>query len=195
LNNHTAHASVFIGMKTRFIVPIALASFLVIACEQKSAEPAGEQSASSPTPPSNATTLSSPASAPAPATTQPATPASTPAVTPQTTAPAPSPATTAPSPASSPSAATSDGRPTLSSQSANEYLQSYDAYINDFEMAYQAMKQGDMTKYQTVILRARELQTKGEKLGGELSPDEQRRFAEYLNKKAEELAQFASQNR
>jgi hypothetical protein len=192
LNNNTAHTSVFIGMKTRFIVPIALASFLVIACEQKSTE-----SASSPTPPSNATPLSSPANAPAPVATQPATPASTPTVTPQTSQPAstPSPASTALSPTSSPSAATSDRRPTLSSQPANEYLQSYDAYINDFETAYQAMKQGDMTKYQIVILRAQELQTKGEKLSGELSPDEQKRFADYLNKKADELMQFASQNR
>ena len=57
------------------------------------------------------------------------------------------------------------------------------------------MKQGDMSKYQIVIQRARELQTKGAKLGGELSPDEQKRFADYLNKKADELAQFASQNR
>jgi len=108
--------------------------------------------------------------------------------TPQTTAPTPS-------PGSSPSAATSDARPTLSSQPANEYLQSYDAYINDFEAAYQAMKQGDISKYQIVIKRARELQIKGAKLGGELSPDEQKRFADYLNKKADELAQFASQNR
>ena len=57
------------------------------------------------------------------------------------------------------------------------------------------MKQGDMTKYQAVILRARELQTKGEKLGGDLSPDEEKQFADYLKKKADELAQFASQNR
>jgi predicted PolB exonuclease-like 3'-5' exonuclease len=111
------------------------------------------------------------------------------------TAPTPSPAMTAPSPSSSPSAATSDARPTLSSEPANEYLQTYDAYINDFKTAYEAMKQGDMTKYQTVIQRAKELQTKGEKLGGELSPDEEKRFADYLNKKADELAKFASQNR
>ena len=57
------------------------------------------------------------------------------------------------------------------------------------------MKQGDLTKYQTVILRAKELQNKGEKLGGDLSPDEEKRFADYLNKKADELAKFASQNR
>jgi hypothetical protein len=101
----------------------------------------------------------------------------------------------APSPSSSPSASESDGRPTLSSRSANEYLQSYDDYITDFKSASKAMKEGDMTKYQTVIQRAHELQTKSEKLGGELNPEEEQRFANYLNKKANELAQFASQNR
>jgi flagellin-specific chaperone FliS len=83
----------------------------------------------------------------------------------------------------------------LSSRSANEYLQSYDAYISDFKTAYTAMKQGDVTKYQTVIQRVQELQTKSDKLSGELNPEEEQRFADYLNKKANELAQFASQNR
>ena len=82
----------------------------------------------------------------------------------------------------------------MSSQPANEYFQSYDAYISDFKMAYHAMKQGDMTKYQSVILRAQELQTKSERLGGELNPEEEKRFADYLNKKANELSEFASQN-
>jgi hypothetical protein len=125
-------------------------------------------------------------------------------------APSPSPFTTAspestPGPPSSaplkspdestpPPSASTDLRPTFSSQSANEYVQSYDAYINDFKLAYQAMRQGDMTKYQVVIQRAHELESKGEKLGGELSPEEQRLFADYLNRKANELAQFASQN-
>jgi hypothetical protein len=103
--------------------------------------------------------------------------------------------TSSPSPTTSPPPASSDGRPTFSSQSANEYVQSYDAYINDFKLAYQAMKQGDMTKYQAVIQRAHELESKGEKLGGELSPEEEARFADYLNKKADELAQLAGQNR
>jgi hypothetical protein len=103
--------------------------------------------------------------------------------------------TSSPSPTTSPPPASSDGRPTFSSQSANEYVQSYDAYINDFKLAYQAMKEGDMTKYQAVIQRAHELESKGEKLGGELSPEEEARFADYLNKKADELAQLAGQNR
>jgi hypothetical protein len=57
------------------------------------------------------------------------------------------------------------------------------------------MKQGDMTKYQTVIRRALELQTKSDKLAGELNPEEEQRFADYLNKKENELAEFTSQNR
>jgi hypothetical protein len=97
-------------------------------------------------------------------------------------------------PAQSASAATGDARPTFSSRSANEYVESYDAYIDDFKQAYEAMKQGDMTKYQAVIQRAHELESKGEKLGGELSPEEQARFADYLDRKANELAQFTRQN-
>jgi flagellin-specific chaperone FliS len=74
-------------------------------------------------------------------------------------------------------------------------LQSYDDYITNFKSASKAMKEGDMTKYQSVIEHAHDLQTKSEKLGGELNPEEEQRFANYLNKKANELAQFASQNR
>jgi hypothetical protein len=122
---------------------------------------------------------------PSPTVSSTATNESTPSATPESTL----------SPTTSPPAAASDGRPTFSSQSANEYIQSYDAYINDFKLAYQAMKQGDMTKYQAVIQRAHELESKGEKLGGELSPEEEARFADYLNRKADELGQFAGQNR
>jgi hypothetical protein len=74
-------------------------------------------------------------------------------------------------------------------------LQSYDAYITDFKSAYQAMKEGDVTKYQSVIHRVQELQTKSAKLGGDLNAEEELEFANYLNKKANELSQFASQNR
>jgi hypothetical protein len=90
---------------------------------------------------------------------------------------------------------TGDARPTFSNQSVNEYLESYEAYVDDFKQAYEEMKHGDMTKYQTVVQRARDLQSKGEKLGGELSPEEQSRFAEYLNKKADELKRFSQSQR
>jgi hypothetical protein len=125
-----------------------------------------------------------------------AVPAATPTTTPEAS-PAPSattPDAVSPSPTPPPSASTSDTRPLLSSKSANEYLQSYDDYISDFKTAYQAMKQGDVTKYRTVIQRAKELQTKSDKLSGELNPEEEQRFADYLHKKANELSQFTVQN-
>jgi PBP1b-binding outer membrane lipoprotein LpoB len=165
-------------VKKRKFIAIAFAPILVLAgCEQKT-EP---------------TAQTTPSQSPAPSPSPSATATPTPASTPSTPAPAPlkSPADT---PAQSPSAANGNARPSFSSQSANEYVQSYDAYISDFKQAYEAMKQGDMTKYQAVIQRAHELESKGGKLGGELSPEEQARFADYLNKKADELAQFTRQN-
>jgi hypothetical protein len=162
-----------------------------------------------PSPPASAPLKSPEETTPPPAQSPPSaatapelTPATSPSATaalestpsPPASAPLKSPEETTPPPAQSPSFTSGDERPTFSSKSANEYVQSYDAYINDFKLAYQAMRQGDMTKYQAVIQRAHELQSKGEKLGGELSPEEQARFADYLNRKANELAQFANQN-
>src|SRR5437016_974539 len=103
-------------MKAHAFIPIALAGLLLLAgCEQKT-EPAAQ-------------TTPSPSSTPSPSPS--ATPTPTPESTPSAPAPTPlkSPAEITTPPAQSPSAATGDARPTFSSQSANEYVQSYDAYI------------------------------------------------------------------
>jgi hypothetical protein len=221
LNISPGAASVFIGMNRYLILPIGWIALAVVACEQQPVAP-GAQPASTPspaptaTPEATASPLITPTSTPvtepsvaaAPVAT--ASPLVTPAPTPEpqatstpvpetpsASAPSPSitPESAAPSPTSSPQAAGSEGRPTLSSQPANEYLRSYDAYINDFESAYQAMKEGDVARYQSVIRRALELKAKSAKLGGELNAEEEQRFADYLNKKSNELSQFASQNR
>jgi hypothetical protein len=190
-------------------------------CEQQPAAPPAQPAntpspAPTASPEATAPPVTAPTSTPEPQPSLAATPAPTasPLITPAPTpepqatptsasetppAPAPSPSTTpdsaAPSPTSSPQAGGPEGRPTLSSQPANEYLRSYDAYINDFKSAYQAMKDGDVPRYQSVIRRALELKAKSAQLGGELNAEEEQRFADYLNKKANELSQFASQNR
>jgi hypothetical protein len=184
-------------------------------CEQQPPAPPA-QPANTPSPAPTASPVTAPTSTPEPQPSLTASPVPTasPLITPASTpepqatptsasetppAPAPSPSTTpdsaAPSPTSSPQAGGPEGRPTLSSQPANEYLRSYDAYINDFKSAYQAMKDGDVPRYQSVIRRALELKAKSAQLGGELNAEEEQRFADYLNKKANELSQFASQNR
>jgi hypothetical protein len=186
-------------MNRYLIVPIALISLAGAACEQQPPAPAQPASTPSPAPTATPAATASPLITPTPTPEPQPTPTPTAETTAPTPTPSPSPSTTpdggAPSPTSSPQAAASEGRPTLSSQPANEYLRSYDAYITDFKSAYQAMKEGDVTKYQSVIRRALELKAKSAKLGGELNPEEEQRFADYLSKKANELSQFASQNR
>ena len=172
-------------------IPVALAGLLLASCEEKP-QP-GAQTAPSPTLTASVSPSGAAASELTPNLSPSATATSESTPSPPASVPLKSPEETTPPPAQSPSSA-SDERPTFSSQSANEYVQSYDAYINDFKLACEAMRQGDMTKYQAVIQRAHELETKAEKLGGELSPEEQARFADYLNRRANELAQFASQN-
>jgi hypothetical protein len=181
VNTLSTPASKLVDMKTPFFVSVAaaIAGLFIAGC--------GEQSAPTSKPEASATPTTTPATA-APT----ATPETTPAAPAAPAAPTASPAQPAATPATSPSPGTSsDARPQFSSPSVNDYVQTYDAYVSDFKTAYVAMKQGDMSKYQTVIQRAQELETKGNNLQGELPPDEQQRFAEYLNKRANELAQFA----
>jgi hypothetical protein len=164
-------------MKFRLFVLIGLVSFLAVACEQQQPAP--------------------PAASPTPAESPPA--QATPEATPPTTPPPPAPETS-PTPPANPEASptespsTSDARPTFKSDLANQYVATYDSYIEEFKVAYEAMKHNDLSKYQTVVAKAQELQSQGEQLAGELSPEEQRKFADYLNRKSDELAQYASQN-
>ena len=177
VNTLSTPASNLVDMKTPFFVSVAaaIAGLFIAGC--------GEQSAPTSKPGASATPATTPAAAPT------ATPETAPAAP---AAPTATPAQPGATPETSPSPGTSsDARPQFSSPSVNDYVQTYDAYISDFKTAYVAMKQGDMSKYQTVIQRAQELETKGNNLQGELPPEEQQRFAEYLNKRANELAQFA----
>ena len=174
VNTRSTPASKLVDMKTPFFVSVAaaIAGLFIAGC--------GEQSAPTSKPEASATPATTPAAAPT------ATPETAPA------APTATPAQPGATPETSPSPGTSsEARPQFSNPSVNDYVQTYDAYISDFKTAYVAMKQGDMSKYQTVIQRAQELETKGNNLQGELPPEEQQRFAEYLNKRANELAQFA----
>jgi hypothetical protein len=88
----------------------------------------------------------------------------------------------------------SGARPTFKSDRANQYVATYDSYIEEFKVTYEAMKHNDLSNYQTVVAKAQELRSQGEQLADELSPEEQRKFADYLNRKSDELAQYASQN-
>ena len=45
------------------------------------------------------------------------------------------------------------------------------------------MKQGEMAKFEVVIARIAEIQSKGDRIRSELSPEEQKEFNEYLGRR------------
>jgi hypothetical protein len=150
-------------MKSILAVPVAFVALALIGCEPKSAEPKQ--------------------STPVPSASPEPTPSAAPSASP------------AESPSSSPAANSSEsssGYLQFASQAANKFVESYDAFIADFKTAYEAMKDRDMTKYEAILLRAHELETEGEKLESGLSSDEQKKFADYLNRRADELAAISS---
>jgi hypothetical protein len=185
-------------MKFCSLASLIIISLDLFACEKQPVQPP----LTSPTPKdSSNTTTSSPGISPSRGLVQPLARAEA-SASPQLqktlddtkAAPTPSaPAESTPSPQESntPSDATllAGGRPVFKNQAANDYLESYDAYIKDFKEAYREMKQGNMAKYEAVIARIEELQAKGEQVQKELSSEEQRVFSEYIDRKAQELGQ------
>ena len=74
---------------------------------------------------------------------------------------------------------------------ANEYVQAYEAYIEDFRTAYlRMMKNADLSDYSHILARAQELKVKGEEIAQELEPSEREAFGRYLDQKAEELGRI-----
>jgi hypothetical protein len=164
----------------------------LLACEKQPAQPGSP----SPTPSPNQTATGAPVPSPSPSPIEPTARAGSPASpepqkTPENAAAAPTLSTPAESAGGTPSGATSpaDARPVFKNQAANDFLQSYDAYIKDFKEAYRQMKQGEMARYEAVIARIAEIQNKEDQIRSELSPEEQKEFTEYLARKAQELAQ------
>jgi hypothetical protein len=131
--------------------------------------------------------------------------ATTPAETATATATA-APAATTPTAAASaspePSAAAGNSAPSptpvrpphFASAEANEYVQTYEAYIQNFRAAYiRMMKDADLSEYGRLIAQAQELQARGEQIQEELDPSEREALGKYLDAKAEEVRRITSQ--
>lgn len=181
-------------MKISCLGLLVTISLGLLACEKQPTQPASP----SPTPSPNHTATGAPVPGPSPVEPRARAESPTspePQKTPGNAAAAPTPSTPAGSAdsgesATPPGAASPAGaRPVFKNQAANDYLESYDAYIKDFKEAYRQMKQGEMARYEAVIARVAEIQSKGDQIRSELSPEEQKEFTEYLARKAQELAQ------
>jgi hypothetical protein len=81
--------------------------------------------------------------------------------------------------------------PHFASAAANEYVQAYEAYLQEFRTAYlRMMQKADLSDYSRILAKARDLQVKGEEIEQELDPRESEAFGRYLDQKAEELGRI-----
>jgi hypothetical protein len=148
------------------------------ACEKKSAETAIPSP--SPSAAENAKTPDNAAVAPSATPTPAESPTAAPAVSPG--------ASESPSASSTATPGTAAiVRPKFANPEVNEYLDKFDTYLTDFRIAYLEMRQGNMTKFQAMIERAKEIQTKGEQIQAQLTPEEQKEFEDYVSSKSEQL--------
>lgn len=84
--------------------------------------------------------------------------------------------------------------PHFASAEANEYVQSYEAYLQNFRTAYiRMMKDADLSGYGRLIAQAQELQARGEQIEEELDPSEREALGKYLDAKAEEIKRITSE--
>lgn len=166
------------------------------ACERHG-NAADDAAAAHPDPSSPLTSATTPAALLAdnatPAVTASATAAAT--VTPAATTSRASPASPEPSAAgNSEPSPTPVPAPHFASAEANEYVKTYEAYIQNFRAAYiRMMKDADLSEYSRLIAQAQELQTRGEQIEEELDPGEREAFGKYLDAKAEEVRRITSE--
>lgn len=86
-------------------------------------------------------------------------------------------------------------QPVFNSDFVNQYIRTYDDFINEVKSALEAIKTGDVSKYKRIILRTQELEQTAVKAEELLNPEEQREFSAYLAGRADEIQEFANQHR
>ncbi len=155
-------------------------SLVLVACEKQPAPPGSAKPSPSaneqPTPPAEETATPAPVS---PSVAETPAPAASPAESTVGTSPQPGPAAVA--------------RPRFTNPAANEYLDNFDAYLRDFQAAFVLMQRGDMSKFQAMTGRAKEIQERAEQIRSQLSPEEQKLFQDYIDRQTDELGKATGQ--
>jgi hypothetical protein len=167
-------------------VALGAVGLALAGCEQKSAD----RSVASPSPSAESTKTPDNVAAESSVTPTPTqSPTAAPMVSPSANEP---PSLVSPTPSTAPATA-AIVRPQFKDEEANQYLDDYDAYLDEFRSAYLEMQNGNMAKFQSMIDRAKEMQNKGEAVQAKLSPEEQKAFQEYIGKKSEQLGNLSGE--
>ena len=86
-----------------------------------------------------------------------------------------------------------DDLPTFAEPEVNTFVKSYAQFIDDYSVAYKAMKAGDSSKMQALQSKSVELQTEAGQLSGKLKDDEKPKFQDFITKCAQKLLDVAKQ--
>ncbi|WP_299601061.1 hypothetical protein [uncultured Aquimarina sp.] len=82
----------------------------------------------------------------------------------------------------------SDGVPSFSDQKVQEYVDSYEAYIEEYKKAVESK---DMTAFASLGQKGQELGTKAQEVMGNLSGDDVKKLNDYMTAKSAELQELS----
>ncbi|MBW1296997.1 hypothetical protein [Aquimarina litoralis] len=85
-------------------------------------------------------------------------------------------------------AASSDGVPSFSDQKVQEYVDSYEAYIEEYKKVVESK---DMTAFASLGQKGQELGTKAQEVMGNLSGDDVKKLNDYMMAKSAELQELS----
>ncbi|GAA0722321.1 hypothetical protein GCM10009430_24610 [Aquimarina litoralis] len=82
----------------------------------------------------------------------------------------------------------SDGVPSFSDQKVQEYVDSYEAYIEEYKKVVESK---DMTAFASLGQKGQELGTKAQEVMGNLSGDDVKKLNDYMTAKSAELQELS----
>ncbi|GGX16223.1 hypothetical protein [Aquimarina muelleri] len=80
------------------------------------------------------------------------------------------------------------GVPSFSDKNVQEYVNAYEAYIEDYKKAVESK---DMTAFASLGQKGQELGTKAQEVMGNLSGEDVTKLSEYMQKKSEQLQELS----
>ncbi|MFD2562126.1 hypothetical protein [Aquimarina rubra] len=84
--------------------------------------------------------------------------------------------------------AASDGVPSFSDEKVQEYVNSYEAYIEEYKKVVESK---DMTAFASLGQKGQELGTKAQEVMGNLSGDDVKKLSDYMTAKSAELQELS----
>ncbi len=83
----------------------------------------------------------------------------------------------------------SNGVPSFDSKEVQEYVNAYEAYLNEYK---EAAEKKDMSAFAALGQKGQELATKAQEINGNISAEDAKRLGEYMTEKAKLIQEYSS---